>query len=100
MDFQVNSHNIQVSKDGLKVGSISDSCCNTIIQIKGYKHPVSFLNEVGKGGYISKKLYLMEFIGAFKHILTTPIILERLNKRKIEIPKKDLENNTFLTTLR
>jgi hypothetical protein len=99
MDFQVNSHNIQVTKDGVKLGSIADACCNTLIQVVGYPYPVSFLNETGKGGFISKQLYLMEFIGAFKQVISTPTVLDKLTKRKIEIHKKDLVNNTFLTIL-
>lgn len=99
MDFIVNSHNIQVTVNGQKIGSIADACCNTNIQISGYPHPISFMNEKGKGGFISKQLYLMEFINTFKHAYSSPQVLDILRKRKIEISKKDLENNTFLSKL-
>lgn len=99
MDFIINSHNIQVMANGQKLGSIADACCNTNIQIQGYPHPISFMNEPGKGGFISKKLYLVEFIKAFKQAYSSPQVLDTLRKRKIEISKKDLQNNDFLTKL-
>lgn len=100
-DGEKLSKRIDAYVDGVRVGYIVDSCCQTKV-IVNEMNPIEFLYETGKGGYLAKtKVYDSTFKEAFEYIYNNKWLQDVLKKsttqnRALRISKKQIANWKFV----
>lgn len=96
---------IKVFNDSeVKVGSITDQCCYTLLYLDKTPYPIKIKYEVGKGGFLSKKkdniyLYREKMFEIFNYLFESEKLRLILKKRNIELNRNHIEEGTYLSIL-
>jgi hypothetical protein len=57
LEFVLRNNGISVIANGVLIGNMNDSCCNTLIRIIGNTGFIKVANDIGAGGFIRHAVY-------------------------------------------